>query len=283
MKPSTTPVMRTIKCHFQSCKETTETEVDEVPQARGGATVLVPAKAAAKETPKMGNGIKLNANGTLTLNGTTYTRDEFRGALEMNIKAQREDPKSPYRNARDPNHKQAVEEINLAYRWLGGELTETDEKQIVAEWHDATQESEVTTLQPHQEIAAIVGSPEGKIALQRARTGQPLDARQAAIVKRHDELEAANNTVARREQASKGGWMKTARPHSIPAELHAIERIADPRERTHAIRQQKAAWRDNPTSPFNDASHPEHKNYVEAMSRLYQAEEELGRQPEDPQ
>jgi hypothetical protein len=114
-------------------------------------------------------------------------------------------------------------------------------------------------LLPHQEIAQIVSTPEGRIALQRARTGQPLDARQAAIVRRHDELETANNAQARKEQAGSGRWMKTTRPHSIPAELHAIERIADPRERTHAIRAQKAAWRDNPQSPFSDASHPEHK------------------------
>jgi hypothetical protein len=238
--------------------------------------------AAAKETPKV-NGVSLNSDGTVTVNGTRYTRDEFRGALELNIKAQREDPNSAYRNTRDPNHKQAVKEINLAYRWLGGELTESDEREIVTEWHEATQESSEVTdaLLPHQEIAQIVGTPEGRVALQRARTGQPLDARQAAIVKRHDELEAANNTVARKEQASRGGWMKTTRPHSIPTELHAIERIADVRERTHAIRQQKAAWRDDPKSPFNDASHPEHKNYVEAMSRLYQAEADLGPQPED--
>jgi hypothetical protein len=134
-----------------------------------------------------------------------------------------------------------------------------------------------------REMNRIAADREGAEALRRAATGQALDARQTAIVKQYKALEFAHNEKARHEQHSPGGWMKTTRPHSIPSELHAIERIADVRERTHAIRQQKAAWRDDPKSPFNDASHPEHKNYVEAMSRLYQAEEELGRQPEDPE
>jgi hypothetical protein len=69
----------------------------------------------------------------------------------------------------------------------------------------------------------------------------------------------------------------------IPAELHAIERITDPRERVHAIRQQGAAWRDDKTSPYNVVSHLEHGTTVGAMSRLYQEEEALGRQPEDPE
>jgi hypothetical protein len=245
---------------------------------------FTPAKETpAKETRKV-NGVSLNSDGTVSVNGTRYTRAEFRGALEANIKAQREDPESAYRNARDPNHKQAVEEINLAYRWLGGELTESDEREIVNDWSAATQESnEVANPEPFQQIAEMWKDPAVRIAKQRRDAGAPLDAEQKEIMREYDRLEFANNSQARKEQAGSGGWMKTTRPHSIPAELHAIERIADPRERTHAIRQQKAAWRDNPTSPFNDASHPEHKNYVEAMSRLYQAEEELGRQPEDPE
>ena len=68
---------------------------------------------------------------------------------------------------------------------------------------------------------------------------------QAELVSRHDELLAANNTVARKEQASKGGTFKIMRPHMVPAELDAIERITDVREKVHAIRQQKAAWRDD--------------------------------------
>jgi hypothetical protein len=245
---------------------------------------FTPAKEETRKVASTGRGITRNKNGTVSVHGTTYTRDEFRGALELNIKAQREDPKSAYRNARDPNHKQAVEEINLAYRWLGGELTEQDETEVLTQWHDAEQQetSAVANPEPFQQIAEMWKDPEVRIAKQRRDAGAPLDDRQKEIMRQYDRLETANNTQARKEAAGSGGWMSTRRPHSIPAELHAIERIADPRERTHAIRQQKAAWRDNPTSPFNDASHPEHKNYVEAMNRLYIAEADLGKQPEDP-
>ena len=76
---------------------------------------FTPAKAAAAtETPRMGNGIKLNANGTLTLNGTRYTRDEFRGALEMNMREMRADPKSAYNDRRHPDHACAGRERDAA-------------------------------------------------------------------------------------------------------------------------------------------------------------------------
>jgi hypothetical protein len=80
-----------------------------------------------------------------------------------------------------------------------------------------------------------------------------------------------------------GGWMPTTRPHSIPRELYDISRISDARERVHAIRELKSRWRDDEKSPFNDVHHPERRNYIGAMDRLYRAEEELGRQPEDPE
>ena len=64
---------------------------------------------------------------------------------------------------------------------------------------------------------------------------------QAELVSRHDELLAANNTVARKEQASKGGTFRITRPHMAPAELDAIERITDVREKVHAIRQQNGS------------------------------------------
>ena len=230
----------------------------------------------------MENGIKLNSNGTVTIHGTTYSRAEFRGALEINMREMRADPNSAYNDRRHPDHKQAIAEMALAYKFIAGELSESDEREIVTEWHEATQEtSEVSNPQPYQQIAEMMRDPEVRIAKQRRDAGQVLDAKQKAIMARHDELEAANNTQARKEQAGSGGWMKITRPHSIPAELHAIEKISDVRERTHAIRQQRAAWRDDPKSPYRDTSHPEHKNYVEAMSRLYQEEQALGPQPED--
>jgi hypothetical protein len=49
----------------------------------------------------------------------------------------------------------------------------------------------------------------------------------------------------------------------------------------HAIRALKSQWRDDEKSPFNDVQHPEHRNYVGAMDRLYRAEAEIGPMPED--
>jgi hypothetical protein len=146
------------------------------------------------------NGIRLNSNGSVTIHGTTYRRDQFRAALEENMKAQRADKTSAFNDRRHPGHAAAVSEMQLGYKFLGGELTESDERQIVTEWHEATQETTdmANALLPHQEIAQILSTPEGRIALQRARTGQPLDAAQKRIVERHYQLEAANNTQARK-------------------------------------------------------------------------------------
>jgi hypothetical protein len=241
------------------------------------------AALRATETPKM-DGVKLNSNGSVTIHGTTYGRDQFRTKLEEIVKTMQGDPASAYRDRKNPNHLQTVEEISLAYKFLNNELSPQDETAIVSEWQAATQESEVsTTLLPHQELAQIVSSSAGKIALQRARTGQPLDAAQKKIVERRNELEASNNTIARKEQAGSGGWMSTRRPPSIPSELFDLERIQDPRERTFAIRELRSRWRDDKASPFNDVQHPEHRNHVQAMQRLYQEKESLGRQPEDPE
>jgi hypothetical protein len=166
------------------------------------------------------------------------------------------------------------------------EATLTELKELSTQVSEAAEEQQMATKDADdiarvKEMNAIAATPEGREARQRAATGQSLAPQQAALVKRYNDLEFAHNEQARHEQHSPGGWMSTARPHRVPSELHAIERIADVRERVHAIRQQKTAWRDDPKSPFNDASHPEHKNYVEAMNRLYIAESELGPQPED--
>lgn len=141
-----------------------------------------PARAAATERPKQMNGVKMNPNGTITIQGQTLTRDQFRAALEENMKAQRADPKSAFNDRKHPAHEAAVSEMQLGYKFLGGELTEGDEKQILTQWADATtEENEVTdTLSPYREIAEIVKSPEGKVALQRAKVGLPLDPAQKA-------------------------------------------------------------------------------------------------------
>lgn len=262
-------------------------DTDQLARTLGGMNVrayrqFFPA-AAAKEAPRqVSNGVKMNSDGRVTIQGQTYSRAEFRAALEANIKAQREDPKSAYRNASEPTHKQAVEEINLAYRWLGGELTESDEREVIQEWHEATQEdSQVSNPEPVQQIAEMMRDPEVRAAKQRRDAGARLDDREKEIMRQYDQLETANNIQARKEAAGAGGTFKTTRPHYVAPDLYRIEAIKDPRERVHAIRALRSQWRDDPKHPYNDVNHADHKSAVENMSRLYQEESNLGKQPED--
>lgn len=122
--------------------------------------------------------------------------------------------------------------------------------------------------------------PELRRALLR-NSKEGLTPRQAAQFDEYKSLETANNEQAYRERAVKTGTHTGARPHMIPSKFYELERIADPRERTHAIRELRAQMRDDKASPYNNASHPEHRAAVEQMTRLYRAEEELGPQPED--
>lgn len=208
-----------------------------------------PDKAAAKETRKVETGIKLNGD-TITIHGQTFTREQFKAALD----AIRADPNSAYRNACDPNHKQAVAEMNLAYKGLAGELSDGEMKEIIGEWNQAEETTEVGELLPHQEIAQIIASPEGRIAKQRRNTGQPLDARQAALMKRHDELLVINNTQARREQASKGGTMSIRPPRSIGRDVQTWLNNPHKVQRQQLAAEYKAKTLANPN---HDYWHPE--------------------------
>lgn len=120
--------------------------------------------------------------------------------------------------------------------------------------------------------------PDLRRALQR-NSKEGLTPRQAAQFDEYKSLESANNEQAYRERAPKTGMGKP-HPHYIPSELHAIERITDVREKVHAIRQQRAAWRNDPQSAFSNDRDPNHVHAVEWMHRLYEAESELGPQPE---
>jgi hypothetical protein len=93
----------------------------------------------------------------------------------------------------------------------------------------------------------------------------------------------SSSTTRQAKPAYSGGTFKTRRPYYAAPELYQIEKIADPRERVHAIRVLKSQWRDDPKSAYNDTSHGDHKNAVEWMQRLYQAKAELPQQPEDPE
>src|SRR5207249_1766930 len=124
--------------------------------------------------------------------------------------------------------KAAIAEMNLAYKGLAGELSDGELTEIVTEWNQALEETtEVATLQPFQELAEMMRDPQVRIAKQRRDAGQPLDARQKEIMARHDQLETANNNIARKEQAGAGGTFSTKRPAFVAPELYRIEAIKD--------------------------------------------------------
>src|ERR1700758_2939136 len=113
----------------------------------------------------------------ITIHGVRYSRAEFRQKLEQ-IKAEMQrDPKSAYRDPKHPQHAEAVEEMALAYKWLGGEIDEGAEAGLIKAWSEATQESQMATATDAPEIAAlremnqIASSREGREALQRAQMG----------------------------------------------------------------------------------------------------------------
>jgi hypothetical protein len=106
-----------------------------------------------------------------------------------------------------------------------------------------------------------------------------LTPQQQRLVDDYRALEKAHNDAAK--PVYTGGTFKTSRPHTLPRGLYELERITDPRERLHGIRELRAKMRDDKNSDYNNVNSPEHKNAVEAMSRLYRAEQELGPLPED--
>ncbi len=245
-----------------------ERMIDRAPRPPAPARQYRPA---LMETPKMETGIKLNSNGTVTLNGTTYSRAEFRAELEVRKQAALSDPQSAYYNARDPNHPQVVEEVALANKFLGGELSAQDEHEIVGEWNEALQETtDVNIMDANQELAAIAGSSEGRIARQRAQTGQPLSPQQRAIENRRIELEAQVAAQARAERPAVGGMLRGT-DKFIPQEVFAISKLP-PREQVNVARELRAKWRNDPKSAYSDPAHPDHAAHVEAMQLLYKAE-----------
>ena len=116
-----------------------------------------------------------------------------------------------------------------------------------------------------KEIAAIAGSQEGRIALQRQRNGQSLDPAQRALVQRHDQLMAANDAQARLERP----------PSSAPSpmriwlepEVLAFAKNQSETERRHlgAEHIAKTQRADHKTSPYWNASLPGHKAAVLGM------------------
>lgn len=221
---------------------------------------------AARETQKVAqNGIRMNSNGTVTINGTTYSRDEFRGALEINMRAMRADPNSAYNDLRHLDHKQAVAEMALGYKFMAGELTDSDEREIVTEWQAATQEtSEVSNPQPYEQIAEMWKDPGVRAAKQRRDAGGRLDDRQKEIMRQYDQIEAANNAQAYRERAS----TSTPKPLNryIGRDVMAFATNQNKVQRQQLAAEHRAKVLGDRNHPYWNASSTEHKAAVVGMT-----------------
>jgi hypothetical protein len=189
------------------------------------------------------------------------------------MREMRADPKSAYNDRRHPDHEQAVSEMQLGYKFLGGELTEADEREIVTEWHDATQESnEVATAQPYQQIAEMWKDPAVRAAKQRRDAGARLDDREKEIMREYDRLENANNVIAYKERAVKSGT-KGPRPY-IPSD--AMAWITNPQKEQR--RQLAAEWKaktlaDPEHAYWHSDRGAQHKSAMLAMKAAYEMAE----------
>jgi hypothetical protein len=125
--------------------------------------------------------------------GQRYDREGFRTLLRQQMDAARNDPEHPFNDSKHPNHAAARADMRNAYRWLSGEISETEEYELAAPTNEAMRgESEMATseqmkpeLQAVREMNKIASTSEGRIALQRATRGidaedAPSDARWSA-------------------------------------------------------------------------------------------------------
>jgi hypothetical protein len=216
---------------------------------------------------------------TITIGGQPYTweqlsRPEVRRALlpmvEAMIAQARADPAAYGYTAAD---------VQAAVRYTTGEFDNASEDRM-REIFPTQGEPEImppTLTKPfapaapvdgrtaYQEVARIAGSPEGRIALQRRANGQPLDAAQTALIRRHDELEAANNAQALRERPPTGGKMGRTDRY-IPTAVRELAKLP-PLEQAHAAREMAAALRKD--ERWTNPNHPEHAQSVHEMKLLY--------------
>jgi hypothetical protein len=201
------------------------------------------------------------------------------------MKAQCADPKSAFNDRRHPDYAAAVSDMTLAYRWLGGEISEADEKEIVTEWHQAVQENEVSN--PFDDLSEIYRSPDYKraVELQRGRimgTPNKLDlpenraaraawdkatqierAIKAAEPKRQDRDYAGN-------PKSPGGVMPDTSRY-ISTTARGLAKLP-PLEQAHRSRELIAGIRNDKQHPYNLPNHPAHKQAVAEVQMLYQGQ-----------
>ena len=210
-------------------------------------------------------------NWDLDILKTARGRATVREVLPQLIEAARADPNHPYNDTRNPGHAAAVAEMQLAYRWLGNEMTNQEESQVAKGLLDAfNTQAPIDDKQAFQELAELMDKPEMRIALQRQRTGQSLDPAQAKLVAQHDELLAANNAQARLERPPTGGRLRGTDNYNAGYILELSK--LPPVEQANRARELAAAMRNDPAHPFNDGTHPMHAQAVREMSQLYDAQ-----------
>jgi hypothetical protein len=227
---------------------------------------------------------------TITIGGQPYTweqlsRPEVRRALlpmvEAMIAQVKADPAAYGYTAAD---------VQAAVRYTTGEFDNTSEDRM-REIFPAQGEPEImpaTLTKPfapaapvdgrtaYQEVARIAGSPEGRAALQRRANGQPLDAAQTALIRRHDEFLAANNAQALREHPPTGGMMGRTDKY-IPTAVRELAKL-EPVQPAHRAREMAAALRKD--ERWTNPNHPEHAQANYEMELLYQGQyREGGNEP----
>jgi hypothetical protein len=115
-----------------------------------------------------------------------------------------------------------------------------------------------------REMAEQMKKPGMTTALRRREQGLSLDPAQTALIRRHDELDAANSAQHAIENPRVGGTFKATK--YIPTAIRAIGKLPD-EEQVHAVREGIAALRKD--ERWTNTNHPEHGQANYEMELLY--------------
>lgn len=227
-------------------------------------------------------GVKLEGD-RITIHGTSYTRAEFRAKLQEIVEAMQSDPASAYRDRKNPDHQQTVEEVALAYKFLNNELSPQDETEIVQEWHAAEEVTEVAN--PFDELRELYHDQtylRAKEILReiggRAKLNQPEFSRERAALAREDEINRAIKAAEPKRQdrdyagnpKSPGGRMPDTSRY-ISTTTRELSKLP-PVEQAHRSRELIANIRADKSHPYNLPNDPRHKQAVAEVQMLYQGQ-----------
>jgi hypothetical protein len=121
-----------------------------------------------------------------------------------------------------------------------------------------------------REMAEQMKKPGMTTALRRREQGLSLDAAQTALIRRHDELDAANSVQHAIENPPVGGMMGRTDKY-LASSILELSKLP-PAEQANRAREMAAAMRNDPAHPFNNGNHPLHAQAVDEMSQLYSAQ-----------